>query len=274
MDINDDDAGLFGPDSVTWRVHADPVFAVAGFRALLLQALHPRAMAAVVQAGGFADDPWGRLTRTSQYVATTTYGSTRDALRAAARVRGIHPKLHAHDPFTGEVFRIDDPDLLLWVHCCEVESLLDTTRRAGLDLSAVDSERYVAEQVRSAELVGLPASMVPATEAELATYFRDVQPALALTAEAWEASRQLAAPPMPAWVKLLTPARPAWHGLTALSMSTLPAWARRMYKLPGLTVTDKAATKALRGLRRTALAVPERWRDGPTLRAAKARVAA
>src|ERR1700712_4402889 len=64
------DGGLFGPDSVTWRVHADPTYAVAGLRGLLLQALHPLAMAAVEQNGGFEADPWGRLTRTSPYIAT------------------------------------------------------------------------------------------------------------------------------------------------------------------------------------------------------------
>lgn len=274
MDDNEGDLGLFGPDSVTWRVHADPVYAVAGFRALLLQALHPRAMAAVAQAGGFDDDPWGRLTRTSQYVATITYGTEREALRAAARVRGIHRRLRATDPFTGEPFRIDSPDLLLWIHCCEIDSLLETTRRGGLELTDAEADRYVAEQVRAAELVGLDASTVPASVAELAEYFRATRPYLALTPEAREGARRLSTPPMATWVRLLTPARPAWHGLAALSMGLLPTWARRMYRLPGLALTDKAATAALRGLRRTALAVPGRWREGPTLRAARARLVA
>ena len=176
------DAGLFGPDSVTWRVHADPVFAVAGLRALLLQALNPRAMAGVAQAGGFAQDPWGRLTRTSQYIATITYGNERDALRAAARVRGIHRKLRANDPFTGEVFAIDSPDLLLWIHCCEVDSLLHTTRRGGLSLTDDEADRYLREQVRAAELVGVDASSVPASVSQLADYFGAVRPALARSA--------------------------------------------------------------------------------------------
>ena len=125
----DHDRGLFGPDSVTWKLHADPTFAVGGLRALLLQALHPLPMAAVVQNGGFEADPWGRLTRTSQYLATITYGTEVEALRASARVRGIHRKLRGNDPLTGEEFRLDRPDLLLWVHCCETDSMLSTAVR-------------------------------------------------------------------------------------------------------------------------------------------------
>ncbi len=265
------DAGLFGPDSVTWRVHTDPTYAVAGLRGLLLQALHPVAMAAVEQNGGFEADPWGRLTRTSQYIATTTFGTEVEALRAAARVRGIHRKLRGIDPLTGAEFRLDRPDLLLWVHCSEVDSLLSTAVRGGLALTTAESDAYLAEQVRSAELVGLPASMVPATRAELAAYFDAVRPELRLTKAASRGARGIAAPPMSGWVKLL---QPAWGGLAALSMGLLPGWARRMYRLPGFGLTDKAATAALRTVRSGALAVPERFREGPTLKAARARLTA
>ncbi|MET3807302.1 uncharacterized protein (DUF2236 family) [Nakamurella sp. UYEF19] len=267
----DQDRGLFGPDSVTWRVHSDPTYAVGGLRGLLLQALHPLAMAAVEQNGGFDADPWGRLTRTSQYIATITFGTEVEALRASARVRGIHRKLRGTDPFTGEEFRLDRPDLLLWVHCCEIDSLLSTALRGGLELSDVEADAYVAEQIRSAELVGLPAASVPATQAELAEYFSAVRPALKLTKAARRGARGIFTPPMPGWVRLLTPARPAWGGLAALSVGLLPTWARRMYRLPGLGVTDLASTSALRALRTTALAVPERFREGPTLKEAKAR---
>lgn len=258
---------------MTWRVHADPTFAVAGLRGLLLQALHPLAMAAVHQNGGFEADPWGRLTRTTQYIATITYGTEVEALRAAARVRGIHRKLRGTDPLTGEEFRVDRPDLLLWVHCCEVESLLTTAVRGGLALPDDQADRYLREQVRAAELVGLAASGVPSNRRDLADYFVQVRSDLRLTDAAWRGARGLVKPPMPGWVRLLTPARPAWGGLAALSISLLPGWARRMYRLPGLGLTDRAATPALRALRTAALAVPERFRDGPTLKAAKARVA-
>ena len=270
----DSDHGLFGPDSVTWRLHADPTFAVGGLRALLMQALHPQAMAAVAQSGGFEAEYWGRLSRTSLYVATTTYGTTKDAERMAARVRGIHRKLRGTDPFTGEVFRVDRPDLLLWVHCCEVDSLLTTALRGGLELTDDDAEAYVAEQVRSAELVGLAAADVPATRAELADYFASVRPVLRITEDARRAFRAAVAPPMPGWVQLLTPARPAWGGLAALAIGLLPGWARRIYRLPGLGITDLASTGALRALRSGALVLPESVRMGPIIKEAKSRTAA
>src|SRR5689334_923015 len=86
----DPDAGLFGPDSVTWRVHVDPVLGLGGLQALLLQAVHPLAMAGVAGHSQFRSDPWGRLFRTAHYVGTVTYGTTQEALRVAARVRGVH----------------------------------------------------------------------------------------------------------------------------------------------------------------------------------------
>ena len=265
------DSGLFGAGSVTWRVHADPTFAVGGLRALLLQALHPLAMAAVEQNGGFEADPWGRLTRTSQYLTTITYGTRTEATRAAARVRGIHRKLRGTDPVSGAEFRLDRPDLLLWVHCCEVDSLLSAATRGGMSLTEHDADAYLAEQVRSADLIGLPASAVPSNRAQLAQYFLDVRPELRITPAARRGARAVVAPPMPGWVKLLTPARPAWGGLAALSIALLPDWARRMYRLPGFAATDLAATGALRALRGGALALPERFREGPNIRAARAR---
>jgi uncharacterized protein (DUF2236 family) len=268
------DTGFFGPGSITWQVVSDPVYPIGGLRALLLQALHPRAMAAVAQSGGFQADPWGRLNRTGEYVATLTFGSTEQARRVTARVRGIHRRLRAVDPFTGEPFRVDDPHLLLWVHCCEVESLLSTARRGGADLSDAQADRYLREQVIAATLVGIPEQDVPVTCGELDEYFRAIRPELALTEPASEGLRAIARPPMPTWVRLLTPARPAWGGLAALATTLLPVWARRMYRLPGLRVTDLAATAAVRTLRTGLLRVPEQWREGPAARAAKARIAA
>ncbi|MET3808738.1 uncharacterized protein (DUF2236 family) [Nakamurella sp. UYEF19] len=160
------------------------------------------------------------------------------------------------------------------MHCCEVESLISTAVRGGLDLTEVEADLYVSEQIRSAELVGLPASVVPATRAELSEYFEQVRPELKLTESARRGARAVATPPMPGWVRLLTPARPAWGGLAALSMGLLPTWARRLYRLPGLGLTDLASTGALKALRTAALAVPEQFREGPTLKAARARISA
>jgi uncharacterized protein (DUF2236 family) len=258
--------GFFGPDSVTWRVHADPVYSVGGLRALLLQALHPVAMDGVARNSVFRESPWQRLTRTAEYVDTLTFGTRREAIRAVRRVRGLHRQLGGTEETTGRTYRVDDPDLLLWVHACEVDSLLDVARRAGV-VTPEEADRYVAEQVTAAELIGLDPEGVPASVAELADYFASVRPELALTPAARDAWRFVVVPPMPRWVQLLTPARPAWGSLASLAVATLPPWARRMASLPGLALTDAAATAALRAFRTGLLAVPERARRSPIVRA-------
>lgn len=260
----EDRLGFFGPDSVTWRVHADPSFSVGGLRALLLQALHPVAMDGVARfSAGFREEPWPRLVRTATYVDTLTFGTRTEALAAVARVRGIHARLGGVEPTTGRAYRVDDPDLLLWVHCCEVDSLLSTARRAGLGLTGADADRYVAEQVAAAELIGVDGAEVPADTAGLAAYFERMRPELAVTAAARDAYRLIVLPPMPAWVRFLTPAQPAWGGLAALAVGLLPAWARRLYSLPGLGITDAAAGAALRAFRTGMLRLPLRAQRSP-----------
>ncbi len=270
----EDRLGFFGPDSVTWRVHADPSYHLGGMRALMLQALHPVAMDGVARnSTGFRDEWWMRMTRTGQYVETVTFGTRTEARRMAARVRGLHRRLSGVEETTGRAYRVDDPDLLLWVHACEVESLLTTARRAGVPLSDAEADRYVLEQVASAQLVGVPLATVPTSVAELDAYFEDVRPSLAATPAAVEGVRRLFLPPMPGWLQVLTPARPAWGTLASLGMALLPAWGRRMYSLPGLALTDAAATAGLKAFRAAFLALPERARWSPTVRAGFERVA-
>ncbi|TFV83236.1 oxygenase MpaB family protein [Blastococcus sp. CT_GayMR16] len=270
----EDRLGFFGPDSVTWRIHSDPTFSVGGLRALLLQALHPVAMDGVARfSGGFRDEPWPRLIRTATYVDTLTFGTRTEAAQAVARVRGIHRRLGAKEETTGRTYRVDDPDLLLWVHCCEVDSLLSVARRGGLPLTDEEADRYVAEQVSSAALIGVAAEDVPDSVAALATYFETVQPALAVTPAARDAYRLILLPPMPTWVRYLTPAQPAWGGLATLAVALLPPWARRMVSLPGLGLTDTAATGALKAFRQTMLRLPQRARRSPIVWAGYERVA-
>jgi uncharacterized protein (DUF2236 family) len=269
---SDPDPGLYGPDSVTWRVHADPSMALAGFRALLLQALHPLAMHGVLSHSDFRQDPWGRLFRTAEYVGVTTYGTTEQARRAGARVRAIHRRLAGIEPESGTAYRVDDPALLRWVHCVEVESFLSTAVRCGLRLSEAEQDRYYAEQVTSAELVGLDPAGVPSSIGQMATYFRDVQPQLRVTAGAREAARFVLWPPMPSLVQLGTPARPAWAALATAAFAMLPRWARRRYSLPGLPTTDLAATAAGVAFRTGLLAVPDALRAGPHVKDARARL--
>ena len=270
----EDRLGFFGPDSVTWRIHGDPAYHVGGLRALMLQALHPVAMDGVARnSTGFKDEWWMRMTRTGQYMETITFSSRTEARRMAARVRGYHRKLSGVEETTGRAYRVDDPDLLLWVYATAVDSLLTTAQRAGVPLTDEDADRYVAEQVAAAQLIGVPLSTVPRTVAELDAYLEDVRPSLAATPAALDGVRNLFLPPMKGWVQVLTPARPAWVTLATLGFATLPVWARRMYSMPGLGLTDAAATAALKALRTALVAVPERARWSPIARAGYARVA-
>lgn len=234
----------------------------AGLRALYLQALHPVAVAGVIQNSDYRNDAWGRLIRTANYVGAVVYGTTAEAHRAAARVRGIHRKLRGRHPETGEEFRVDRPDLLLWVHVTEVESFLTTARRAGLPLTDAEIDTYYAEQLRAAELIGLDPETVPDSAAAVAAYYQRVRPELGFSAGARETVRFLMAPPLP-WGLGWTPVRGAWLGVSGLGFSLLPPWARRLYRMPGLPTTDATATVTLRALRTTVNALPEKLTRGP-----------
>jgi uncharacterized protein (DUF2236 family) len=179
-----------------------------------------------------------------------------------------------HDAATGESYRLDDPELLLWVHCAEVDSLLSTARRAGVRLTDAEADQYVGEQCRAARLVGLDATTVPASVGELAEYFEEIRPSLRLTPPAIQGARHLALPDVPWRVRLGTPAVPAWLGLVTLAFSLLPGWARQLYAMPVLPLSDLSATVSVRALRAAMLAVPPALRDGPRLAEAKERAAA
>jgi uncharacterized protein (DUF2236 family) len=182
------DDGFFGPASVTWRVSADLASPVAGLRSLLMQALHPLAMAGVDQHSGWRRDPAGRLAATSAYLATVTFGERAAAVPAAARVRCIHDHVRGTDPVTGRRYAAGDPALLLWVHAAQVDSVLAAGSLAGTALSLADSDRYVAEMVTAAELAGVPRPQVPAGVAELERYVASVRPELRCTPAARESN--------------------------------------------------------------------------------------
>jgi uncharacterized protein (DUF2236 family) len=219
------DAGIFGPDSVAWRVHADPVMLVGGLRALLVQALEPRAMAAVDQHSKFREDPWGRLERTTSFVLTTTYGDTAAAEAAAARVRKVHEYIRGTDPVTGLPYSGSDPDLLLWIHAVEVESFLLAYRTYAGRLTDADADRYVAEMARVAEMVELPAGRAPQSQADLRDYLQSVR-GLRVTPAAVDGLRVVMFPPMSLRY------RPLWVIPTTAAVAILPTYARRLYRIP------------------------------------------
>ncbi|GAB2893109.1 oxygenase MpaB family protein [Streptomyces deserti] len=224
------DPGLFGPSSVTWQMHGDPMMWIAGIRALYLQALHPRAVRGVMQNSDFRRDAWGRLMRTANFVGTTTYGTTEAAEQAGARVRKIHGMLTATDPDTGERYGVDEPGLLLWVHCAEIDSYLHVLRRSGFRLTDAEADRYIAEHRESARLVGLDPAAVPANRAELASYFAKVRPELAAGPEAREVDDFLLRPPTH---PLLVPVREVlWRRVADLAYASLPPYAHELYGRP------------------------------------------
>ncbi|MFB0631036.1 oxygenase MpaB family protein [Streptomyces sp. AB3(2024)] len=255
------DPGLYGPGSVTWQCHGDPVMWIAGVRALYLQALHPRAVRGVMANSSFHRDAWGRLLRTADFVGTITYGTTENAERAGARVRALHGRLSAGDPDTGERFRVDDPELLLWVHCAQIDSFLHVLLRSGVPLTPDQADRYVDENRVNARLVGLDPADVPADTGALAAYFEEVRPRLAAGADARAVDDFLRAPPVH---PLLVPGRNLlWRPLAGIAYGTLPDWAHRLYGRTAPPPRD--VTRRLRLTGRVLRSIPAglRWRLPP-----------
>src|SRR3989442_9585857 len=139
------DDGLFGSRSIVWRVNRDRCFPLAGMRSLMIQALHPLAMAGVPEPSNWPQDPFWRIAATSSYLLTTTYGDTASALAAAAWVRKIHTHVRGVDPETGLAYSAEDPALLLWVHAGMVDSIVSVVQRYGRALDAAAPDRYGAE---------------------------------------------------------------------------------------------------------------------------------
>jgi uncharacterized protein (DUF2236 family) len=264
-DRTTNDPGLFGPASISWQLHADPAAAIGGVRALLMQALHPEAMAGVAKHSSYKTDPWGRLARTAEYIAVITFGTTEEAHRAAARVRMVHQKLG-----------VDRPDLLLWVHLGFVDSLLRAAQRSGLALTQAEADQYVKEQVVAADLLGAPDA--PTTVAELETAIEKYLPVLGATKEAKDAARFTAFPPMSLRTRLLTPAAPAWASVAATAFALLPSWGRNMYgggllgPALALPILDDQGTFAIKAWRRAISFLPPQLLASPQITAAKTRL--
>jgi uncharacterized protein (DUF2236 family) len=239
------DDGFFGPASVTWRISGDVTGPVAGLRSLMMQALHPLAMAGVDQHSGWREDPVGRLAATSAYVTTVSFGERAAAEQAAARVRRIHTRVNGVDEITGRRYDATDPALLLWVHGALVESALAVRGLLGTPLPPGDADRYVAEMAVAAELVGVPASMVPASVAGLDDYIASVGPELRCTPAAAESMAYLLDPP-----GLDEEIADIWQDVRYGALVTLPDWAREMYgySVPPLTEARREEVRQVLGV--------------------------
>jgi uncharacterized protein (DUF2236 family) len=235
----------FAEDRPIRRVHADAAMFVGGLRALLLQSLHPLAMAAVAGHSGFKGDPWGRLQRTSYFLAVTSYGTTADAEAMVRRVQAIHRRVTGTAP-DGRPYSAADPHLLRWVHLAEVDSFLVSYQRYGEQpLDRAGRDGYVADMARVATALGIPDA--PRTVAELHDQLAGYRPELAGTAAARDAARfLLLQPPLP------LAARPAYAVLAAAAVGSLPRWARWPLRLPYLPVAEATVVRlAGQGLVRT-----------------------
>lgn len=217
-------------------VHGDSSMFVGGLRALLLQSLHPLAMAGVAAHSGYRGDPWGRLQRTSYFLAATTFGVEADALAVIERVKRIHQRVHGTAP-DGRPYSASDPHLLSWVHVAEVDSFLVTYQRYGArPLDQAGRDGYVRDTAQVARALGVPDP--PQNEAELAEALAAFRPELRGTREARSAARfVLLRPPLPVAV------RPAYAVLAGAAVAALPAWARWPLRLPYLPITEGALVR-------------------------------
>jgi uncharacterized protein (DUF2236 family) len=251
----------FADDRPIRRVHGDSSMFVGGLRALLLQSLHPLAMAAVAGHSGYKGDPWGRLQRTSYFLAVTTFGRASDARATIGRVRSIHERVTGTAP-DGRPYRASDPHLLTWVHIAETDSFLRAHTRFGAEpLDQAGRDGYVADLARIGAELGVPDP--PRTERELTDRIEAYRGELASTPEARAAARFLLLnPPLPVM------ARPPYGLLAGAAVSLLPGWARWPLRLPWLPGAEAAlvrpAGQAVVGAIRWATSAPRPAADDPS----------
>lgn len=223
----------FAEDSAIRLVHSDVSMFIGGLRALLFQSLHPLAMAGVAQHSDYRADPWGRLQRTADFLAATTFGPAEEAQRAIDMVKKVHTRVQgtARD---GRTYRANDPHLLRWVHIAEVDSFIGAHRAFGeTPLESHEYDEYVADMAVIAEKLGVeePPRNTRELKQQIAYYRRE----LSSSPEARDAARfLLITPPLP------LVARAPYGLIGAAAVSLLPLWARRPLRLPWLPVSERA----------------------------------
>jgi uncharacterized protein (DUF2236 family) len=242
-----DEPGWFAENAPIRRVHADASMFIGGLRALLFQSLHPLAMAGVAQHSQYRSDPWGRLQRTADFLAATTFGPASEAQRAVDRVLRVHRRV-VGTTSRGESYSANDPHLLEWVHIAELDSFLASHDRYGDDpLVGDERDRYVADAAVIARALGVIDP--PETEVELRARLATFRPELRGTDEARTAARYLLLQP-----PLSLGARAPYGMIAGAAVALLPAWTRWPLRLPWLPVSEavalrpagEAVTRALR----------------------------
>ncbi|HET8527077.1 MAG TPA: oxygenase MpaB family protein [Actinomycetota bacterium] len=265
------DLGYFGPDSVSWQVHREVTVLFGGARAVLMQAAHPLVIAGARETGFYERNPWRRLQRTLMLTYTITFGSRAQADAAAERINDVHAGVKGVDPVTGLPYDGLDPDLLLYVHACLVESALLFEALTVGRLNDRGRQRFHEEQMLAAEMVRIPRGRIPPTVAELRAYLREVY--RSGIPRSTDAALRVAAlfhdpPPEAQW-------RPILKGVSRLAFATLPPELRRVYRVevgPARRQAMRAtfaATRLLRPLlppRYRFIAPYQEWLRGRPLR--------
>ncbi len=240
----------FSPEDPIWRVHADSSTLIAGIRALLLQSLHPLAMAGVSQHSGYRGDPWGRLQRTSHYIAVTTFAPRAEADRALARIRGIHRRVVGQSD-DGRPYRADDPHLLGWVHAAQIESFLVAYQHfSPSPLTPREADDYVRQCASVNVRLGLVDG--PESVAALSDALAGYRPELRATAGTADVVDLLLRHPPVSGV-----GRPAYRLLAGGAIATLPDWARTELGLPPGTRFGLVGARRAAAVARWAMTNPE-----------------
>ena len=237
--------GLFGPQSVAWRVHGDVTsMMVGGIAGLLLQMLHPAVLAGVWDHSKFRNDMQGRLRRTARFIATTTFGGRQDALDSIARIRRIHSFVHGTLP-DGTPYEANDPALLAWVHVTEATTFLNGWIRYGEPgMSRADQDRYFAEMAQVGQ--GLGADPVPSSRTAAERIIQSYRPMLKRDARTVEITRLVMSRPAP---NRLT--EPMQAMTMQAGVDLLPDWARRMHRLPNPALGRPLLRAGTMGVART-----------------------
>ncbi len=226
----------FAEDRPIRIIHADSCMFIGGLRALLFQSLQPLAMAGVASHSDYKADPWGRLQRTADFLAATTFGPATEAQRAIDMVKRVHTRVvgTADD---GRPYSANDPHLLKWVHIAEVDSFLAAHAKFGeIELSPEQRDGYVLDMSRIAIALGVIDA--PTTVAELADQIASYRPELRTSAPARDAARYLLlTPPLPIYQ------RPIYGLLGAAAVSLMPLWTRFPLRLPWLPVSERAVVR-------------------------------
>jgi uncharacterized protein (DUF2236 family) len=251
------DLGYFGPDSVSWQVHREVTILFGGARALLMQAAHPLVIAGARKTRFYERNPWKRLQRTLQLTYALTFGSVSEAHAAAERINEVHRSVHGIDDVTGKPYDALDPDLLLWVHACLVDSALLFEELTVGRLDDAGRQRFHEEQMLAAEMLLLPRDRIPATVESLRDYIGAVvtRGDLVVTDAARAVADMFRHPPTEAeWRPVLK------LGVSRWAFATLPAPLREQYGEAWSPLKGLALRTTLPALRYVRPLLPPRYR--------------